>query len=310
MKLFFTKPGLQTLIQDLGRLKYGAFGVPVSGAMDRSSAKIANWLVGNDIANPVLEITFMGPQIEIIGSGQIALTGANISPCLNGMPIPMYKTIAVTQTSTLSFGRIQSGCRAYLSVGGTWHITPWLGSVSAMVNGVSSAIPQSFIQKGSQIEVEISSPIFPREIPRKLIPTFSSHPTIHILTGPEFELLSLEEVAWFFGQTYRISSDSNRMGYRLEGSKIPPNDEREIISSGIVPGTIQLTKSGQPVILLADAQTSGGYYRIANITSAHQDVLAQLKPGDYVRFQLVTLDEAYEAENIKMKSLEFLNQSD
>ena len=287
MHLHFTKPGLQTLIQDQGRVGGMAFGVPMSGAMDRTAAKMANWLVGNALASPVLEITFMGPKIELKGSGQIAITGANISPLLDGQPIPMYETIAITKSSILNFGRLQNGCRAYLSVGGTWQIASWMGSSSAMVNGGIAITPQSFIKKGSKLSVQAESLVFPRKIPHELIPKNLNNPTVRVLSGPEFEKLPREEIARFFGKKYKISADSNRMGYRLEGSNIPINDAREIISSGILPGTIQLTKSGQPVLLLADAQTSGGYYRIANVISADLDILAQLKPGDSLRFELV-----------------------
>lgn len=303
--LYFKKPGLQTTIQDQGRTGYAAFGVPVSGVMDKKAAKLANWLVGNPLDSPVLEITFMGPHIEIEGGAQLAITGANISPTLDGRQLPLNETISIEHHGLLTFGRLVNGCRTYLAVHGHWQLEKWMGSYSAMAIGGRGTTPQSVIQKGSKIHIHPSSFINKRKLSLEDIPLFPSDPTIRVTSGPEFTRLSREEIARLFGTTYHISRDSNRMGYRLEGSKISENQEREIISSGIVPGTIQLTKSGQPVILMADAQTTGGYYRVANVITPDMDILGQLKPGDSLRFEWVSFEEAIELDNVYQNNFPF-----
>ncbi len=292
--LHFKKSGIQTLVQDLGRSGFQAFGVPVNGAMDRSAAKVANWLVGNPLDSPVLEITLMGPQITIAGNCQIALTGADLSPKLNQQAVSRYETINITGSAELSFGKMQEGCRAYLAVGGKWNVKKWLDSYSASTYGGQELTPDSRIQKNSKLIIESRSPIEKRNYPVEKRPVFSQNLRIRVLPGPEFEAFSPYAIGYFFSRGYRLTADSNRMGYRLNANIIDFSPDREVISSGIIPGTIQVTNSGQPIILMADAQTTGGYYRLANVISADMDRLAQLKPGDEVWFSLVNLEEAYQ----------------
>lgn len=282
--LHFLKPGLQTLVQDKGRMGYQSFGVPVSGALDKSSARIANWLVGNTEDTPVLEITFSGPRIEIKEDCQIAITGADISPTLNQNPIPIYETIDISSQSTLSFGRLNNGCRAYLAIRGQWQLKKWLDSYSALPYGGQEVTMDSFIQKGSRLQIMVNNAIQKRIYPLEKRPNFKKSFIAQVIPGPEFDAFSKLAIASFFSQTFQIRPESNRMGYRLEEPIQDFTPEREVISSGIIPGTIQITNSGKPVILLADAQTSGGYPRIANVISNDLDGIAQLKPGDVIRF--------------------------
>ncbi|MTI30759.1 biotin-dependent carboxyltransferase family protein [Xanthovirga aplysinae] len=291
----FKKPGLQTMVQDLGRVGFQAFGVPTSGVMDKSSAKIANWLVGNPRENPVLEITLLGPQIEIKGNCQIALTGGNLSPTLNGNPIPMYETIQVDSGSILSFGRKLGGCRTYLAIRGKWQIKKWLGSYSASAHSGLELTPDSIIQKNSSLQVLSQLPISKRLYSKEQRPIYSRSVRVRVLPGPEFDSFSPLAIGHFFSRGYQLTPDSNRMGYRLDGQIKDFNPKREVISSGIIPGTIQITNSGQPIILLADAQTTGGYFRLVNVISHDLDKLAQLMPGDEVWFSLISLEEAKEA---------------
>ncbi len=302
-RIHFQKPGLQTLIQDMGRPGYQAFGVPLSGAFDKTSAKMANWLVGNPLHAPLLEITYMGPKIAIEGACQIALAGADLSAMINQQAIPLYETLSLLGKSTLTFGRLVNGCRAYLAMRGKWQVSSWLNSHSALLNAGPSVLPSSIIKKGSTIEVLSEDTIPKRVIPASFRPDFPSYIDVKVLAGPEFECLSKENIAYFFSQTYRISSSANRMGYRLEGQAIHTEVKSEIISSGILPGTIQLTHSGLPIILLADAQTTGGYFRIAHLLNTEIDRLAQLKPGDQLRFQLTSLEEAHELLREKHEQL-------
>lgn len=280
IKLYFKKAGLQSLIVDQGRTSYQAFGVPVSGAMDRKAAQTANELVGNPKNSPLLEMTIIGPTIAISESCQIALTGANLSPQLNGQNIPLYQTIDIQDDATLSFGKCLAGCRAYLAIGGKWQVNKWLDSASAFPLQ-ANLTPDSIIQKGSQIAIE------PKEFIDKKISTpilsFSFPINIPVLPGPEFELFSRQNIAHFFSQIYSVHPQSNRMAYRLTPN-LSLDHEISIISSAIVRGTIQISHAGQAIILMADAQTTGGYPRIANITEKALDIIAQLKANDCIQF--------------------------
>ena len=283
--LHFLKAGLWTTIQDQGRIGHQASGVPVSGAMDQTAAPLANWLVGNAKEDPVLEITLLGPTIQINQAVQIAITGANLSPTVNGIPIPMYETVSVESGTLLKFGKIQSGCRAYLAVGGNWEIQKWLASGSAATTSTATLTPDSIIKKGSELTIQTTSFIEKRIIPTP--PAYANAIVVDVLPGPEFDHFSSHTIAHFFSQTYTIANDSNRMGYRLLGKELFFESKQEVISSGIVLGTIQISNAGQPILLMRDAQTTGGYPRIAVVLPEELNRLAQLKPGEKVRFCFV-----------------------
>lgn len=285
--LHFLKAGLLTMVQDMGRYGYQEFGVPISGALDQQAAKTANWLVGNEYDNPVLEITLLGPKIQIEGPVQIAITGGNISPKLDGIDLPLYETITIGQSALLSFGRIQNGCRAYIAIGGKWIVQSWLGSCSAATSNPTILTPDSIFKKESQLKIIPSSFIDKRNINLIEQPVYKKQTTIRMTIGPEFDNFSKQSIAYFFSQVYQISPDSNRMGYRLLGKDIKFTPTQEVISSGIVPGTIQISNAGLPIILMRDAQTTGGYHRIGNVVESDLDRLAQLKPGDGIRFALI-----------------------
>ena len=292
----FVKPGLHTLVQDAGRIGHQESGVPTGGVMDRSSAKIANVLVGNPPDHPVLEITLIGPHVDIEGSCQIALTGAQLTPTLNGEPLPLYETIDIPTGSSLRFGKCQTGCRAYLAIRGEWMVQAWLESKSAASFNAKILTPQSVFDKGALLKIETGQPIAKKTFDQSLLPKLHREPqVIRVLPGPEFDYFSRIAIAHFFGQTFRLSPQSNRMGYRLDPGIRDYDPPHELISSGTVPGTVQITNSGQPIILMTDAQTSGGYFRLVNVISCDMDLLAQLKPGDTLRFELVELKDAYAA---------------
>lgn len=282
--LHFRRAGALTLIQDTGRSGHAASGIPASGAMDPSSASAANWCVGNPVSAPLLEITLIGPQIQFDGDCQIALAGADMNPVLNDHLIDRYTTVNVQSGSILSFGKLRSGCRAYLAVRGEWQVSRWLGSASALRIGDIDLVPQAHIQKGATITVQTSlTPLEVRTHPAPIM-TWPGFRTIRVLPGPEFSFFSARQIAFFFNTNFQVASDSNRIGYRLV-QKLPDyKPQGEMISSGIIQGTIQVTREGQPVILLADAQTVGGYPRIANVVSEDIDLIAQMKPGDEVAF--------------------------
>ncbi|PIB35938.1 hypothetical protein BFP72_11300 [Reichenbachiella sp. 5M10] len=253
-----------------------SMGVPIGGAMDRGAAAAANALVGNPVERPVLEMTLVGPVLRFEGSGSIALVGADLSPQLNGKPMLMCERVTVATGDVLHFGRCVSGCRAYLAIGGKWDVPVWMGSVSPMCEG--EAVPGK-LTKGSVLSIET---VEGAEFCRKVAPE-PWVPVLGVYEGPECHLLNVQQKKAWTSVTHVVSSHSNRMGLRLK-TKLILEEPMEVISSGVFPGVVQLTHSGQPIILGIDAQTTGGYPRIAVVQSEDLDVLAQLKPGDTFRF--------------------------
>jgi antagonist of KipI len=285
-KLRFIKTGLQTTIQDLGRTGHQHLGIPVGGVMDKRSARLANDLVGNPTEYPLFEITLLGPTIRFEGACQIAITGAMLSPEINGQAIAQNQTIHVNDGDLLNFGKPIAGCRAYFAVRGQWKVPQWLGSCSASTSKGEIATPDSWIKKDAFIEVESDSSILPKTSSETLQLDALQIP-IKVIPGPEFHLFSNFFVGLFFSKTFTITPDSNRMGYRLTEPIEGYESLGEIISSGVIPGTIQITNAGQAIVLMADAQTTGGYPRLLNLLTPEIDRMAQLKPGDSVRFELI-----------------------
>ncbi|MEM6630689.1 MAG: biotin-dependent carboxyltransferase family protein [Bacteroidota bacterium] len=292
---YVEKPGLFTSVQDLGRHGHQSLGVPIGGAMDRFSAKAANWLVGNPLSHPVLEITLIGPILKFVKDCQVAICGGNLSPMIDQHPVPLFQTLHIKQGERLTFGRCISGCRAYLAIRGEWHMAKWLDSFSAAYPGASILTPEQVLVKGQEVCISVGPTIPSRKLVEPV--DYSQKPPwkIAVLPGPEYTQTDPLSLGYFFSHEYRIRPESNRMGYRLNGPQLATVSTSMQISSGVMPGTIQITPSGQPIVLMADAQTTGGYPRIAQVTQASLDTLGQAKPGDTLHFYLQGIEEAREA---------------
>ncbi|MFY0592526.1 biotin-dependent carboxyltransferase family protein [Roseivirga sp.] len=282
------KPGLHTSIQDDGRWGVQDQGIPVSGAMDKQAMQMANDLVGNPPSQPVLEMTMIGPTILFENACQIAITGAKMSPSINGNSVDSYCTIDIEAGDLLEFDHASEGCRTYLSIGGKWNTPKWLGSFSAVPNTLIHDQLPAQLQSGHTLEIESQGRSTLKITPDSKKPVFSSVYVVRVLTGPEFGLFNMQVIEAFFETIFTIDLDANRMGYRLMENLVDYKPVREELSSGVVNGTIQVTNAGKPIILMADAQTTGGYPRIANVLTEDLDVLAQMKPGDQLKFMLVS----------------------
>ncbi|MEL6625001.1 MAG: biotin-dependent carboxyltransferase family protein [Bacteroidota bacterium] len=277
-------PGMLTLVVDQGRMDYASYGVPVGGALDARSARMAHALVGNPPHGPLLEITWMGPRLLFRQEVCIALTGADLSATLDHDSFPMNQCVQVPAGSILTFGRAKQGVRAYLAIGGAWHVSEWLGSATALPSELEDILPQSRLNKGDVLIVEPSDrnsawPIVPEDI-------FHPQTEITIHPGPEFQLFTRESLARFFSYAYQLQPESNRMGFRLQGPSLQLEKPTELISSGVMPGVIQVSHNGQPIILMADAQTSGGYPRLGVVSNKGMQQVAQWQPGTHKRFIL------------------------
>lgn len=289
-------PGLFTTVQDFGRFGYESLGTPTSGAMDEFSFKVANILVGNPVNEPVLEATFLGPSIKFLKDAFISVTGANMAPVINGTKRPVWSSFHVKKGDTLSFLPINEGCRAYIAVAGGIKVRSVMGSASTYVRGKLGGISGRPLKKGDTIEVKDVNIADkkPCKVKSDYIPTFSNQTTVRVVLGPQDDYFSKYAIKKFLSSTYTLTNESDRMGFRLEGPEIKPVDNKyDIITDGLIPGSVQIPGNGKPIIMMKDAQTTGGYVKIANVISVDLPKLAQLKPKDKLRFEKVSLDRAH-----------------
>lgn len=292
------RPGLLTLIQDNGRYGYQQFGVPVSGVMDSFSHRVANILLGNNEDEAVLEITIVGPEIEFMENSLIAITGGNLSPALNGEPISMWESVCVKKGDILSFSGIKNGCRGYIAFAGGIQVEKVMESrstyVKAKIGGLhGESLKSGDVLKIGDLEEDLTSTKY-RKLPNKYIPTYSKEFEVRVVLGPQDDYFTENAVDKFLSTAYKVTNECDRMGYRLEGEAIAHIDGGDIISDGINFGAIQIPSHGQPIIMMSDRQTAGGYTKIANVISVDLPKIAQAKPGDSIRFKKVTIYEAQE----------------
>ena len=279
------KAGLYTTIQDAGRSGYAHLGIPQGGAMDQESYELCNMILGNDPNQPIIECTMMGPALSFDGFTKITITGSDLSPMINKEPVELNKALTVYEGDQLSFGRLKSGCRCYIGIAGKWNVDRWQGSVSPLTYG--DVLADHILKKGYSIEIITIDPMNQPLIEIKRDIKQSEIHQLNLYRGPEFDLFSDEAIEQFLSSTYTVNNASNRMGYRLDGLQVDTSNLPSMVSSGILPGTIQITSGGTPIILGRDAQTIGGYPRIAITSEKSLNNLAHLKPNDRVRFKLI-----------------------
>lgn len=273
--------GFYSCIQDFGRIGYQDDGVPISGVMDKRAAKFANALVGNKENAAVLEVTMSGPKLKFKTNTIITITGASMHPSLNGTPIVNNKCIPVKQDDILSFGRLVSGFRSYLGVFGGFQTQEVLGSRSMY----KSITPSSTIQKGDVLKIESVIERNRKQLSGvKVDESYFKYSSIKVLPGPEFNLLSKLQKENLFTSTFSISKNHNRMAYQLNG--LIENNIKQILTSPVMPGTVQLTPSGKLIILMRDCQTTGGYPRVLQLTEFGMHILAQKNTGNTLDFKL------------------------
>ena len=310
MSLLIKKAGLLSTIQDLGRNGFRRFGINPNGAMDRTAARLINLLLGNDETEAVIEMHFPAPEILFEQETMFALGGANFGAKLNNKSIDNWKTHFADSGSILSFPEKISSNRCYLSVRGGFEIEKWLASASTGLTANIGGLNGRKLETGDKIDVKRSSKFKTHNsklrISNNLIPFYSRFPTVRIIEGAEFENLTAFSEQQFLSETFTISKDSNRMGFRLEGEPIFLLNKTEMVSSAVDFGTIQLLPDGQIIVLMADHQTTGGYPRLGNIISIDLPLIAQLGANDKVGFHLISIEES---ENLLLdfeKDLNFL----
>jgi biotin-dependent carboxylase-like uncharacterized protein len=283
-------PGVYTTLQDLGRPGYMKYGIPASGVADRFSAQVANLLVGNKPEAAVLETTLFRLDLLALENFAIAVTGGDLSPEANRTPFPMWQAVSIQKGDRISFRGRKQGFRAFLAVRGGFSGPRYLGSRSVFSRGLMG----NALKAGEILEAENSAvrPIYDAPIPLNLIPDFSPPPTLRVVLGPQHNRFTPRGLATFLSSEYMVSPQSDRMGYRLEGPRIEHVQGADIISEAIARGAVQVPGDGMPIIMLWDAQVSGGYTKIANVITADHDLLGQTMPGETLRFKDATLEEA------------------
>lgn len=289
------QPGLLTTIQDRGRYGWQKFGVPAAGAMDQDALACANLLAGNDPAEACLEITALGPTLRFETPAAFALAGGDFHPLLDGVPIRAYRAYSAPKGAVLTLGAAAAGFRCYLAVNGGFALPAVMGSLSTYAKGGFGGLDGRPLQKGDTLPLR--GPQFwlanmenrqmePLPLPQKEQP-------IRVVEGPQRDCFSRRGMETLLSSVYTIGPSSDRMGYRLEGPAVQRAEgfDGNILSDGVAMGCIQVP-DGQPLIMMADRQTTGGYGKIAAAISCDLPLLAQCRPGDTLRFRLVELAEA------------------
>lgn len=281
-----------TTIQDLGRYGFQKFGMPVSGAMDTYSMQLANWLVSNPRYEACFEITFQGPEIEFQCDTMISLCGAPIDASINGKMIETSSSYRVFKGDILKTGNVTRGLRTYLAIDGRIMVPKVMGSKSTYLRGRLGGFQGRKITDGDVIEIHACGFASERDLPYEFRRFYPASQTLRIIPGTEVAQFEFSGLATFLSSEYTVSPQNDRMGYRLTGPVIAHKAGADIISSGITNGSIQVPGHGQPIIMLADHQTVGGYTQIANVISVDLPLISQLKTGDKIRFKEINLDEA------------------
>jgi len=290
-------PGPMTTVQDLGRIGYQIYGVPVSGALDQISAMLANWLVGNWAGEALLEATFLGPKLEALEDVWVAVTGAKVHMTLNGREIEDQNPIRLKAGDILWIKKVLRGLRIYVAVRGGISVPRVMGSYSTYVQAKLGGIQGRPLIKGDILKTRQNAKDWAK--PKKvnltayIVPDFAPELILRAIPGPQDNHFK-NSIGLFYSSTFKVTPKADRMGYRLEGPLIPKdyNAPQSIISEPSMPGSVQIPPDGKPIILLVE-QTVGGYSKIATIIWEDVCKVSQARPGDELRFKKIELSEAH-----------------
>ncbi|TKI55662.1 biotin-dependent carboxyltransferase family protein [Brevibacillus antibioticus] len=310
MSIEVITPGLCTTVQDTGRFGFQQVGVSVSGGMDKQAVQIANMLVGNQQTDAVLELTMKGPSLLFHKDMLIAICGGDFKVTINNRSVLPNRAVWIRSGSILKFGLAKEGCRAYLAVAGGWDVPLVMGSRSTNLRGGFGGLAGRMLAAGDQL-VQRSPGSFSQFLANQLAKRAGAAPfyqanwfipsstlvkngeaVVRVIQGEQFADFSEKSRQSFFEQTYQVSPQSDRMGYRLTGPALELTQSMELISAAVTMGTIQVPPNGQPIILMADRQTIGGYPKIGYVPTIDLPIVAQLRPGEKIHFQEISLRDA------------------
>lgn len=304
MKMKIISSGPLTTVQDKGRFGYMSSGFSPNGAMDETAMSIANILVGNPMNEGVLEMTVMGITAEFDCDCVIAITGADMSPTLDGEEISMYKSVQVKKGSRLQMKNAKDAMRAYLAVAAGFDLPYVLSSMSTNLKCGLGGFKGRKLANGDELPLRQSSNLGLIGRRRfKEIPKYKDEITLRVVLGPQDDYFTDGGLKTFLTSTYTVTDKSDRMGIRLDGEKIESKNGVDIISDGIVTGSVQIPASGTPIIMMADRQTTGGYAKAATVITADLSLIAQAKPGTKVNFEKISAKDAERAYKQMIKRL-------
>lgn len=308
MGLTVIKSGLLVTLQDAGRYGYGRYGISAGGVMDGFAYRVANVLVGNEDGAAVLEITWSGFAVEFQSDMWVAITGGDMSPAIQGTRVPMWRPVYIKAGSVLSFQQRLSGCRAYLAVSGGFEVPMVMDSYSTYLRAEIGGYEGRPLQKGDVLNAHPTrlprvSSGFPHDeagtfftvkwsVSADLYSINDQEAVVRVLRGRQYDDFDSSSKLALFRDSFRITPQSDRMGYRLSGPLLQLSQEKEYVSEPVSIGTVQVPADGQPIVLMADRQTLGGYPKIAQVASVDVPLIAQLPPGGKIRFKEITLGEA------------------
>jgi biotin-dependent carboxylase-like uncharacterized protein len=287
--------GPRTSLQDAGRIGVQRYGVSNSGAMDRLALAAANVLVGNGPGAAAIELMLLGGSFVIEGGPvRVAVAGAPCAVTLDGQPVPHSRTLAARPGQTVTIGPMQAGVYAYLAVAGGFDVPPQLGSLSLHQRAALGGFKGRTFEPGDRIPLRLAEPPEAPLLALEPLPLDRDAP-IRVVLGPQDDHFTEAGIRTFLSAAYGVSQEADRMGYRLTGPKVEHSQGFNIVSDGIVTGSVQVPGSGEPIIMMADRQTTGGYPKIATVISADLRLVAQRRPGDRIRFEAIEMAEAQRA---------------
>jgi len=328
MMIQVCRPGMLTTVQDSGRYGCQRHGVIVSGAMDLFAHKTANLLVGNEDTEASLEITVIGPELYFDEPALISICGSDLSPKINGIPAPLWRPVYIKAGATLQFGYSREGCRCYLAVAGGVDVPLQMNSYSTYLRAGLGGFQGRALKENDRLPVKPATKLGAKMMERlggnareaafgsvswrvsfELMPAYGPNPVIRIMPGAQYPLFKPSCLETLVTTEFKVQPQSDRMGYRLAGNPIQMREPQEMLSEPVTFGTVQVPPDGNPIVLMADRQTTGGYPKVAQVISADLPLLAQTQIGSGVRFKLVDLREAQEAYLMTELNLNFLKKS-
>lgn len=298
--------GMLSTIQDLGRFGVMKDGFTQSGVMDAYSTRLANKLCGNDANAPVIEMTMLGITAKFTEEHIFAISGGRFDISLNNKPIRTNKAYSAKAGDVLSIKAAKQGLRCYLAVAGGFDVPLFMGSASTNLKINVGGFDGRKLKAGDTVKVGKASKLKNIEKRELAENTYDRIVKIRVVLGPQEDMFSENDLALFSNQRYTVTSDFDRMGIRLWGIALRGKEKLEIISDAITFGSIQITNSGMPIILMADHQTTGGYAKIATVISADLPKLAQVKSNDKINFEIIDVDTAEKIANKQKKYIDRL----
>lgn len=319
MSMHVLKPGMLSSFQDLGRTGHQHLGVPVGGVMDSQAHRLANLLVGNEEDEATLEITLTGPTLRFDAPACIAICGAQLNPVLNQEPVPNNRPLIVRSGDVLAFGARASGLRAYIAWHGGIDLPPVMSSRSTYLRGGFGGFKGRALQKDDILPMQarldardldaLARELWEIKVYLPAILSLAHRATVRAVRGAHAPLFTERAIQDFFSGEYRISPQSERMGYRLQGAQLPLRSSQQLLSEATSFGSVQVPPDGNPIVLMADRQTTGGYAKIAHVATVDLPIIAQGMPGDTLKFTEISLEEAQQLDSQREAAFGRLHQA-